>query len=87
LKNVTGIASPGRLTGVMGPSGSGKTTRLGTVTVTDGKTHGETKGKPMENLWKTHEKPMEIQKKWLEEWKKRRKLIASKYIEVKIMGN
>lgn len=28
LKNVTGIASPGRLTGVMGPSGSGKTTLL-----------------------------------------------------------
>eukprot|EP00913_Durusdinium_trenchii_P002709 g2507.t1 len=28
LKRVTGIASPGRLTGVMGPSGSGKTTLL-----------------------------------------------------------
>lgn len=28
LKRVTGIASPGRLCGVMGPSGSGKTTLL-----------------------------------------------------------
>jgi len=80
LKNVTGIASPGRLTGVMGPSGSGKTTRLGMARMR----------KPWENRenpWKTYGKPMEIQKKWLEEWKKQWILIASKYIEIKIMGN
>ena len=29
LKNVTGMAQPGKLTGVMGPSGSGKTTQPG----------------------------------------------------------